>query len=317
MLLALLPSQCLPISRNVSPLAALVPKQRRPTEPTEAERLDRELVAIGWRMQSLSSAATSLLNSATRLDDEIKRETVYWDQVLSVKDEGWSLCRLPRERHTMAVRYGFAESHADFRDRGLAALRRNDNGNLSLDRGLRSGGYRRLQVRILQRGVPIGASTEKKQDNERGSAIAKQILQARDSIFDEELHLEIHREARNLLNQDVRCKDSKILVPFEKDKQFEIDLVDIGRGLHDSLAKSHVAANSILIALRLFLCEAHRQNLQNRSQVPPPLTGEGKRPRPVYGILKPIMETLAKGQAPIQALAGISSQGSAGIRVIP
>ena len=295
-----------PYLKERLPIGCLGSETVQAPQETEDERRDQEMIAIGWRMQSLSSAADSLLQTATKLDDEIKRETIYWDEVLSVKDEGWSLCRLPRERHTLAVRYGFAEAHVDFRVRGLAALRRDDDGRLNLDRGPRMG-YRRLRVRILQRGTPIGISAERLQDNEKGSAIARQILQARDSIFDEELHLEIHREARNLLNQDVRCEGSKVLVPFERDKQIEIDLVDTDHGGMVSLTEPHVAADSILIALRLLLCRAHRQNLQKRSQVPSPLKGEGTRPRPVYAILKPIMETMENGEAPICVLSGISS----------
>ena len=173
-------------------------------------------------------------------------------------------------------------------------------------RGVRAGRYRRLRVRILQKGAPVATSTEKLQDNEQGSAIARQILQARDSIFDEELHMEIHREARALLSQDLRCKGSKVLMPFEGDKQVEVDLVDSEQPDGEPRLGSHVAADAILIALRLLLSQAHRLNLRNRSQVPPPLRGEGTRPRPVYAILKPIVEMLSKGQDPTSVLSKIS-----------
>ena len=295
-----------PFLKENLPIGSLGAETIQAPQETQVEKHNQEIVAMGWRMQSLDGVADSLLKSATRLDGEIKRETTYWDQILSVKDEGWSLCRLPRERHTLGVRYGFAEAHADFRDRGLGALRRDEDGNLSLDRGIRSGQYKRLRVRILQRGTPIASSTEKLQDNEEGSAIARQILQARDSIFDEELHMEIHREARNLLSQDVQCKGSKVLIPFERDKQVEVDLVDAEHDDDESQLGSHIASDTILIALRLLLSQAHRQNLRNRSQVPPPLRGEGTRPRPVYAILKPIMETLSKGENPITILSRIA-----------
>ena len=60
-------------------------------------------------MQSLNNAADSLLKSASRLEEEIGKETKYWNSVLAVKDKGWSLSRLPREKHTLGIRYGFAE----------------------------------------------------------------------------------------------------------------------------------------------------------------------------------------------------------------
>lgn len=76
---------------------------------SESEKREAELVSQGWKLEGLASAADSLLRSATRLEKEMEQETRYWEQVLAVKQEGWSICRLPRERHTLGVRYGFAE----------------------------------------------------------------------------------------------------------------------------------------------------------------------------------------------------------------
>lgn len=57
----------------------------------------------------MDSAADSLLKSATRLEQEMERETTYWEKILAVKEQGWSVCRLPREKHTLGVKYGFSE----------------------------------------------------------------------------------------------------------------------------------------------------------------------------------------------------------------
>lgn len=80
-------------------------------EKPEAEINKMQMVSIGWKMRSLKSTADSLLRSATRLEQEIERETRYWEKILKVKEQGWSLCRLPREKHTLGVRFGFAEGH--------------------------------------------------------------------------------------------------------------------------------------------------------------------------------------------------------------
>jgi mediator of RNA polymerase II transcription subunit 17 len=76
---------------------------------TEAQKADNKRVAKGWKIQSLNNAVDSILASATRLENEIANETKYWEQILAVSDAGWSLCRLPNEKQTLGVRFGFAE----------------------------------------------------------------------------------------------------------------------------------------------------------------------------------------------------------------
>lgn len=255
------------------------------------EKHKGEMVSIGWRMQSLNGAADALLKSAARLEEEMSRETTYWNQVLAVKEKGWSLSRLPREKNSLGVRYGFAEAYADFRDRGLAALRRDADGNISLDRGLRSSGDQILRVRILQQGKPIASSTKVSKDTSEDDSVTKEILNARNSIFDEELHHELHREARNLVNQSVRCIGGRVLLPYENDKQIEIDLVSLEDEDPEAPTGDSTIADAIALSLRILLSHAHRQNLQRRSQIPPPLR-ETKSTRPIYPLLKPIIEHL-------------------------
>ena len=117
----------------------------------------------------------------------------------------------------------------------------------------------------------------------------KEILNARNSIFDEELHHEIHREARNLINQGVRCVGTSVLIPFETDKQIEIDLVTPESSASEDFIGSSPVVDNVAISLRILLSYAHRQSLQNRSQKPPPLR-ESKNPRPLYALLKSVIE---------------------------
>ena len=78
-------------------------------EPEESEKRKQDLVAKGWRMKGLESAADSVLKAATRLENEVRKETQYWEQVLSITKKGWSVRRLPREKHTLGVQFGFSE----------------------------------------------------------------------------------------------------------------------------------------------------------------------------------------------------------------
>lgn len=222
------------------------------------------------------------------------------------------------------------KAHADFRDRGFAALRRDALGKLVLDRRPRSTQHQQLRVRILQRGRPLACvTTDSRSTNTmiaassatfstqdttstQGTAtanhvpgeasIATHLLQARDSVFDAELQLELHREARLLLSHGVRCEGSRVLVPYEGDKQIEIDLIDAepdpGQPVHATPQGSQphdtalqIVSHSVGLALRLLLSEAHRKTLRERSQIPAPLKGTAK-PRPVYPLLKPIVDML-------------------------
>ena len=98
-----------PYIKNALPLGVLGADVIQEAQKTDTEKHNESLVAVGLKLQSLNSTADYLLQSATRLEQEIELETNYWERVLAVKDHGWSLCRLPNEKHTLGVRYGFGE----------------------------------------------------------------------------------------------------------------------------------------------------------------------------------------------------------------
>ncbi len=101
-----------PELKQMVPLGSLGAEVVQRPQVSEIERYNEEMTVMGWRMHSLNGTVDSLLRSATRLEEEMEREARYWEQVLAVKEKGWSLHRLPREKHTLGVRYGFAEGMA-------------------------------------------------------------------------------------------------------------------------------------------------------------------------------------------------------------
>jgi hypothetical protein len=78
-------------------------------QPKAAEQREIDAVSRGWKLNSFSAAADKLLASASRLEETVASETQYWSEVLAVKEKGWKLCRLPRERQTLGVQLGFME----------------------------------------------------------------------------------------------------------------------------------------------------------------------------------------------------------------
>ena len=199
-----------------------------------------------------------------------------------------------------------------FRDRGLAALRSDPvTGCIDLDTGTLSGSPSTIRVRIQQRktgkliAVSVALDDSVDENGEESQSIEAAILAARNSLYDEELHHELHREARTMLNRGVKCKSEVIVLPLKGDREVLIDLVpttdftadvkntDIANGVgRDEVDATDVKlATTIALSARMLLSRAHRQNLERRAKPPPPLT-EKKLPRHIYSILRPILTEL-------------------------
>lgn len=57
----------------------------------------------------MSKSIDSILESATRLESEIQKETLYWEEILGLHDKGWSVSKIPRRKDVMGVRLGSSE----------------------------------------------------------------------------------------------------------------------------------------------------------------------------------------------------------------
>jgi hypothetical protein len=71
----------------------------------------QETAAQGARMGALDASVDEILKAAKHLEKEIRRETKYWHEIVSVSDKGWPIQRLRQNvRHApFAVRYGLPE----------------------------------------------------------------------------------------------------------------------------------------------------------------------------------------------------------------
>ncbi|KAI4727674.1 hypothetical protein E4T49_04492 [Aureobasidium sp. EXF-10728] len=268
---------------------------------TEQEKVD-DTIARGWRMQSLQASADSLLGAATRLENDVRRETHYWDQVLSVSDKGWSISRLPREKHNLGVRFGFLEALGEFRDRGLAALRSDDDGNVLLDKGF-GNNSKVLRVRIQKGSNIVGVSQMPDVSAESEATLEARIRHARDSLYEEELFHEIIRESRSLASYGVDMRESTVRLPTRLSSTAATSTSDAQEVLIDLLPLTEIEtrsqakqpedkwAQTIALALRLFLSYTHRERLTRRSEMPSPMSSVRKA-TPVASIMRPVLTLL-------------------------
>ncbi|KAL4932517.1 mediator of RNA polymerase II transcription subunit 17 [Aspergillus undulatus] len=282
-----------PFLKTAVPLGTLNAEVVNPSPKPDSTLKDINSVARGWRLQNFNSAASKLLIASSRLEAEVDSETRYWNEVLAVKEKGWKVCRLPREGQALGVQYGFLEATPIFRDRGLAALRRNDDGSLFLDKGLVPIKSQGVRVRVKHGDHIVGCSKVCRPPQDADS-IESRILQARDTVFEEELFYEVMREARILGTQGVTTRQNLVRVPVSEEQEILLDLVDWDQDHNPEAAASseeNVFADAIAHSIRILLTYAHRQNLRRRTQPPPPLAPK-RRPTPEYHILRPIMAYL-------------------------
>ena len=101
-----------PFLRDTVGLGTLGADKIQTSRVTDGQKKEDKRIAKGWKIQSLNNAVDSILVSATRLEKEIELETKYWEQVLAISENGWAICRLPNEKHTLGVRFGFSEGRS-------------------------------------------------------------------------------------------------------------------------------------------------------------------------------------------------------------
>ncbi|KAJ5281981.1 hypothetical protein N7478_007353 [Penicillium angulare] len=278
--------------KQVAPLGSLDAEAVNPPPKSESATKDISTVSRGWRIQNFNSASSKLLKAASRLETEVTSETRYWNEVLAVKDKGWKICRLPHERQALGVQYGFLEATPVFRDRGLASLRRSEDGSLILDKGLIPSGVRFVRVRVRQGSLITSSTNPRATTSDNAESVEQRILQARDSVFEEELFHELVREARSMASCGVTTRQNLIQVPASDDTEILLDLVDANdeslEADQNSTEADRLLADGLAHSMRILLAFAHRQNLRRRTQVPPPLTSK-KRPTPEYHLLRPAL----------------------------
>ena len=292
--------------------------QRMPVD--KAREAEDELLATNARMEGLHQSADALLSAATRFQETVKKENMYWDQVLSISEEGWNVCRIPGQQRRLGVRFGFSESAPEFSRRGIAALNPRADGSIALDRGI---GSKRDALRVtLQRNRKIvGMSRLPEVFDVEETTLEARIRNARDSLYDEELYHEMIRESRSLASLGMSMKGPAIHYGSDlSDLQVSFDLVSLDDDNNHSNGLLEVADNAsaqaILLAARLLLSQAHRDRLHKRSQVPPPLSENQANEKTALPILRPIMSmithrsSLDRLNAYVETLTGVFDAAS-------
>lgn len=260
----------------------------------EAKQAQDRVLARNVKMRSLQRSADDILGAAKRLEDNVRKETQFWDQMLSISGKGWSICRIPRTKR-LGVRYGFSESASEFSGRNIAALNSNSDGSISLERGFGSKPTG-LRVSVVRDGQVVGKSYLPSTSDDSETTLEARIRHARDSIFDEELFREMTRESRTMSSVGVTMRGQTIRLPTvgaEESDSAEIllDLVPLDQETGSQINTANpddAIAQAMALAARLILSQAHREKLNKRSEVPMPMADRNEE-KTIMSVLKPLI----------------------------
>ncbi|WPG99772.1 Hypothetical protein R9X50_00259100 [Acrodontium crateriforme] len=285
--------------------------QRMPMD--KAREAQDEMLATNIRMEGLQKSADSLLNSAKQLKDTVRKETLYWDQILSISDKGWNVCRVPQQKHKLAVTFGFSESAPEFSRRGIASLNTDLDGSILLDRGI-GRKSKVLRVTMKESGRIIGMSRVPPAAEDGETILETRIRRARDSLFDEELYHEMIRESRSMASIGVSVTPNGIkyrqpATPDSSALEFSIQLVGSDDVVPEEPHLDDTWAEAAVIASRLLLSEAHRSRLIKRRQIPPPLS-DRKDDRALLPLLRPLISLMLHRSMLVQVTSYIERLAS-------
>ncbi|TQN73229.1 Mediator of RNA polymerase II transcription subunit 17 [Colletotrichum shisoi] len=255
----------------------------------DAERAkDNRDVSLGWALLDIETTKESADKAASHLSKEVEREAKYWNEVLAVHQAGWSMCRLPAERHTLGVRFGFSEASPEFRNSSLAPLRRGDDGTALLQHGRVGAGSQRLSITVSRSGettgrLAIGSSVPD------SALLPDRVLEARNTIFAQELWYELHREAHSLASYGVRANNDSINFNPASGPSLTLEL----ESLEDNVAVTSTSDDDVLaeathLGLHILLSHAHRLNELQRLRPTPPHQRRNQA-QSQYQLLRPII----------------------------
>lgn len=265
---------------------------------TETRLQDHKTVVTGWKFADIDRTVDSLLTSASRLQKEMTVEAKYWAEVLAVSEKGWTITRVPNEPQSLGVRYGFSEAASDFRSTSLAPMRRGEDGTVELDCGTILGDSKRLLVTLEKNGRVVGRSSLPK-PLPKDAPLEDVVLEARDTIYAQELWHEMNREGRLLLSYGVRIENGMLSCGLDKETRIVFALHLLEDNLEENTSRSPPEdrrAETLSAALHQLLIYAHRVNNQRRSR-----TSARKRIQTAaiqpYQLLRPVLAHMQHEQS--------------------
>ena len=167
-------------------------------------------------------------------------------------------------------------------------MRRDEDGSVKLDSDILGGTSERLVITFERGGKVVGRSTIAPQpDND--APLEARVLEARNTLFAQELWHELSREARTLTAYDVRLRGSNLTYEMDEETKMTAELVPLDSAPpSDDFLPENDTAEAISLALHILLSYAHRHNELIRVRPLPPHIPRSRGPH-AYALLRPVI----------------------------
>lgn len=175
----------------------------------------------------------------------------------------------------------------EFRANGLAPMRRGEHGSIELDCG-RSGGVSERLLVTYEKDGKVVSRCSLPAPTDQDAPLEARVLEARNTIFSQELWHELNREARTLVAYDVRPQGSRLTCALDSTSNIILELVPLDAAPPEDTALDNSTAEAISIALQILLSYAHRHNELLRIRPLPPHISRS-RGQQTYPLLRPII----------------------------
>ena len=213
-----------------------------------------------------------------------RKDTLWVSSSVSTKVHCASPSRLGSCIHLLTA----AAAAPEFRNSGLAPMRRNEDGSVRLDSGALGGTSERLVVTVEKDGNVVGRSTMAPQTADDAPLEAR-VLEARNTLFAQELWHELGREARTLTAYDVRLQGTGLTYDMDEKTKVVVELLSLDSApTSDGALPENDTAEAISLTLHILLSYAHRLNELMRIRPLPPHIPRS-RGQHAYTLLRPII----------------------------
>ena len=81
----------------------------RKPESDRSQELDDKAISTGWTIKGISSVSDRLRNVGREFGASVQREQLYWEEILSLKEDGWNVMRVPNQPSMHRIHFASLE----------------------------------------------------------------------------------------------------------------------------------------------------------------------------------------------------------------